>query len=351
MKYFIARLGGIALCTAALAACSGVNQSVPAVQSPALSQPAARQQAPAKAAPVVVAVTSADRAWARTFRAAGAPHIMPPVFKHSAMRRPNAVGYPFDMTCQTAKCPVMNASVAYNVYVSLDGKTCTTESCWGDPEEFLKALAGSSMAGLVQQYTGGAPTAYTFGGSMAVKYPHPYTNTFYFEDLITILAAAAHHFKAVGLNAEYNLFLPKGVDTCFDQTASCYSPDNLSSFAFCAYHTAVFAAANTPIVFSVEPYQNATYKYQGKTYYGCQNSTVPAGTNRLNSGTASTLSHESFESWSDPLPNTGYFNAIFGAEVGDVCAYWSMAPFTSGSASWWIQQEYSNSVHGCNNGP
>jgi hypothetical protein len=346
MKQPLARFCGAILVATALAACSGTNSAIPTGTTP--MQGAVRVAAPASTGRVLD-VTAADRQMAKHLVPAGAPHIMLPAFKQH-VRPSSAVGYPLDMTCQTSKCPVMSSAVAYNVYVTPDGKQCANEKCWGNPEEFLKALTGSPLAGVAQQYTNGGPTAYTYGGSVAVKYRLAYTNTFYFNDLLTILSAAAHHFRAVGLNAEYHLFLPPGIDTCFDQTAACYSPDNLASFVFCAYHTAVFYQHNV-IVFSVEPWQNAKVKVGKQKFFACQNQQVPAGTNRLNSGTASTLSHESFESWSDPLPNTGWFNSNYNMEIGDVCAYTFMDTETMNGQSWYVQQEYSNTYHGCADTP
>ena len=350
MKQPFVRFGGALLLATALAACSGMSQTVPTgpVQSQP-SQPAVQSQVMHGN---VISVTDADRAMARSF-VARAPHITPTRFKNpfAKLHSHAAVGYPLDMTCQTKKCPVMNASTAYNIYVTPDGKTCATEKCWGNPEEFLKALTGSPLAGVAQQYTGGDATKYTFGGSVAVQYHLAYSNTFYDNDLFTILAAAYKHFKATGLNAQYHIFLPPGIDTCFDQTGICYSPDNLSSFAFCAYHNAVLAGPGTFLVYSVEPYQNAKVKIGKQKFFACQNSTVPPGTNRLNSGTASTLSHESFEAWSDPLPNTGWFNSTYNMEIGDVCAYQFMATESMGGSSWYVQQEYSNSAHGCADTP
>ena len=154
-----------------------------------------------------------------------------------------------------------------------------------------------------------------------MSYSHPYSKTYYSEDLLAILAAAVRHFRATGLNVEYHLFLPKGVDTCFDQAAFCYSPDNLASFAFCAYHGAARLGGDT-IIYSVEPYQAVRVNLGGgQVGYACGTPYLPAGTDRLDSGTASTLSHESFESWSDPIPNTGWYNSTYQVEIGDICSY------------------------------
>lgn len=346
MKQRLVRFGGAILLATAVVACSGTNNTIPIASSP--SSPQIKLPAAGPMVHGILQITAADRAMARSF-VAGTPHITLPSFKHQAAPAAK-VGYPLDMTCQTKQCPVMPSSTAYNVYVTPDGKTCKNEKCWGDPEEFLKALKGSPLAGVAQQYTGGGPTAYTYGGHVTVKYGLAYTNTFYNNDLFTILAAAAKHFQKVGLTYQYHIFLPPGIDTCFDQYAECYSPDNLNAFAFCAYHTAVLFNGQ-PIVYSIEPWQNAQVTIGGKKFYGCQDQKVPAGTNRLNSGTASTLSHESFEAWSDPLPNSGYFNASYGEEIGDVCAYQFMTKFAAGGGSWFVQQEYSNSAHGCADTP
>jgi hypothetical protein len=351
MKQPFARFGGMVFLATALAACSGTGQTIPS--GPAQSQPAQRSVQDDSVRPQVLTVTDADRAMARKWRRVGTPHITAPRFHNPFARvRPHApVGYPLDMTCQTKKCPVMTSSTAYNIYVTPDGKKCATQKCWGNPEQFLKALTGSQLAGVAKQYTGGDATAYKFGGSVAVKYGLAYTNTFYNNDLFTVLVAAYKHFKALGLNVQYHIFLPPGTDTCFDQTSICYSPDNLSSFFFCAYHTAAIAGPGQFIVYSVEPYQNATVTINGQKFYGCQDDVVPPGTNRLNSGTASTLSHESFEAWSDPLPNTGWFNASYGEEIGDVCAYQFMTTENLKGKSWFVQQEYSNTYHGCADTP
>jgi hypothetical protein len=244
----------------------------------------------------------------------------------------------------------MPSSKAYNVYVSPDGKHCTTEACWGDPEEFLKAVAGSSYAGLVTQYTHGKASGYTFGGSLSVKYSSlKYDKIFYQNDLATILAAAVAHFGAVGTTAEYHLFLPPGYDSCYDASTACYSPNNLKTFAFCAYHNSEYVPSlKTSIVFSVEPFAGAQVKYQGKEVYIC-GYTGPSAKPSLNNFTASNVVHESFESWADPIVNyypLGYFNPTYD-EIADVCAGSYYFKFGAGGKSWIVQEIYSNLVHGC----
>jgi hypothetical protein len=362
MKQLVARFGGATFLAAALAACSGGQSVTPPtnIQPGGPAVPAyARPQSIHVARPQVLRITAADRALAATMTFK-APHFYYPKFRNPYARlAPHAVGYPLDLACNplgyAKQCTVMTSSTAYDIYVSLDGKTCMNESCWGTPEEFLKGLTGSSFLGLLQQYTGGSSSAYGFAGSMAVPYTtlkySQYAPTFYANDLGTILAAAVGKIGKFGLNAEYHIFLPPGTDTCFDQSATCYSPDHLSAFAFCAYHTAAYVPSlKNYIIFSVEPWQDVRVKVNGKKVFACQDQTVPPGTNRLTSGTASTLSHESFESWTDPIPGAGWINTWSGGmEIGDICAYQFMFTGSFGGSSYFLQQEYDNSSHGCNN--
>lgn len=360
MKQLFARFGGAIIVAAALAACSGQQTVTP----PTGLSPNHVSQAPAMSIrqPEVLHITQAAREMAAHMKIM-TPHFMP-LRTHNPFAtasRPSAVGYPLDLVCNPTyakyKCPTMASSTAYNIYVSLDGKKCMNEKCWGNPQEFLQGLAGSAFAGLVTQYTKGPASGYTYGGSFSVPYTtlkyNQYAPTFYGNDLGTILAQAVlKNGGKIGLNTEYHIFLPPGADTCFDQSNACYSPDNLNSFVFCAYHTAAYISAlKNYVIFSVEPYQNATVKVGSQTLYACQNSTVPKGTNRLNSGTASTLGHESFESWTDPLPPLSWINPWSGgSEIGDICAYQFMFQGKFGKAGMlYLQQMYSDKVHGCNN--
>lgn len=320
-----------------LDACAGSGSSyAPSSPQAFPNQPRA---ATTRSRPAVVEVTAGDRAAAYEF-SNNRVHFTPPSFRRGPHRANAApVGYPLDMTNYGGG--TMPASDAYNVYVN-----CKDERCWGHPEEFLKGLAGTPFSNLITQYTGSPGSSYTYKGSLSVKYSHPYTNTYYSADLFAILAAAVRHFKADGLSVEYHIFLPEGVDTCFDQTPLCYSPDNLSAFQFCAYHGAA-QYNHKPVVYSVEPYASPQVEVYGRFVWACQNQVLPKGVNREDSAQASALSHESFESWSDPLPNSGWFNANFNAEIGDICAYLYMQTIELSNRKWYIQQEYSNAAHGC----
>jgi len=318
----------------------GCAESVPAYTPATAPNIAAQTRTARTSRPAVIEVTAGDRAAAFGF-SNNRVHFTAPAFRrhkrHAHATPP--VGYPLDM--YDFGGPTMPASNAYNIYVN-----CKDERCWGHPEEFLKGLAGSPFSDLITQYTGSPGSKYAFKDSLSVKYSHPYTNTYYTEDLFAILAAALRHFKATGLSVQYHIFLPKGIDTCVDQTSLCYSPDDLSAFQFCAYHGAA-QYKHKNVIYSVEPYASPQVDVYGTFVWGCQDQAIPKGVNREDSAQASALSHESFESWSDPLPNTGWFNTTFQAEIGDICAYLYMQTIELSSRKWYIQQEYSNAAHGC----
>jgi len=227
------------------------------------------------------------------------------------------------------------------------------ESCWGNPSTFLNNLGASTFIHLVDQYIGTtANTRYTVGTKVSASAPL-FTNTLGQNDILAIVHAAAIKLAKTGYGHIYHVFLPKGVDTCFDLTNICYSPDNLPSFVFCAYHGSVTFSDIGHVLITVEPYQNVN---------GCSVAT-PSPNGVLVDSTANVLSHELFESITDPDPPgtlsdvlNGKFGWIalnslieFGAEIGDVCEgpFFAYAPVALNGKSYEIQPEYSNKFHGC----
>jgi hypothetical protein len=161
------------------------------------------------------------------------------------------------------------------------------------------------------------------------------------NDILGIVHTAAKTAGS-GYGHVYHVFLPKGVDHCFDE-GPCYSPDNFGTFAFCAYHFTVHFADIGNVYYTVEPYQNVN---------GCQ---VPTGTpnGQLIDSTDNVLSHETFESITDPDINTGFrsLNNPFGPfEIGDECAF-IIIPVTLNTRHYAIQAEYSNKYEACSTTP
>jgi hypothetical protein len=314
----------------ALGACSGAGTVVPS------SPPALSTGAPA------IHVTAEDRAAARMV-SHFSYHIFS-VSSHSLTRLPDKtkIIYPADVHYYGG--PVMKTAAEHNIYVNCKSND---EKCWGDPEGFLKDLVRSRLVKLLAQYTKG-PGAYTFADGTPLAYT-AYSNYYYDNDLFSIVHAVAKS-HGTGYTNEYHVFLPKGVDTCFDGTTICYSPDVPSTWVFCAYHGEVTFPDIGDVVFSVEPYQNV--RVGGVS---CKYPNLPKGYDPLNNFTDSTLAHEMFESITDsnPTPATyGWVNLSYGAEIGDLCA---QTPFVEvqkiAKTKYFIQTMYSDKYHACADGP
>lgn len=101
------------------------------------------------------------------------------------------------------------------------------------------------------------------------------------------------------------------------------------------------------LLYSVEPYQDVP---------GCQ---VGPGTpnGQLVDSTDNTLSHELFETITDPGGNAWWNSTnllLFGAEIGDETLFFGPGnlgtpAFTIGSKDYAVQLEYANSQHACAN--
>ena len=223
-----------------------------------------------------------------------------------------------------------------------------TTSCWGNPTTFLTHLNNSALIHLSDQYVGTtANSRYPVGPSVKINQTLQ-TNVLGLNDILSIVHAAASKLAVPsGYGNILHIFLPQGVDTCFDLSPVCYSPDNPPSFAFCGYHASVFFNDIGHILFTVEPYQNVP---------GCQVAT-PTPNGSLVDSTASILSHELFETITDPDLDAWWSDVSLieqGAEIGDICepagngAGQFLDPtFIVGGKNYEIQLEYSNKFHGC----
>jgi len=263
------------------------------------------------------------------------------------------IRYPADVVYNGGA--VVETTEWHAVYLLPNG-VCPVSTCWGDPEGFLRDLSISEFVHVLDQYAGRqANNRYTVGRHASIDYVPPAV-PLTDNDIIAIVHAVASVTGQTGYGHTYHVFLPPGQDECFDSTFTvCYSPDNPASFAFCAYHS----SADTDIghlVYSVEPFQDVQ---------GCQD---PPGTpnGQLTDSTNDSLSHETFESISDP-DGTAWWNStpsvtgLFGEEIGDECVFIQLAAngnvygdpsvFRIGRKVYAVQLEYSNSRHGCTNEP
>ncbi|PYX40752.1 MAG: hypothetical protein DMG81_05285, partial [Acidobacteria bacterium] len=202
---------------------------------------------------------------------------------------------------------------------------------------------------VLDQYAGRDDSnRYTVGSNARVRFTpknHPLTD----NDILAVVHTVASRTGATGYGHIYHVFLPSGTDECFDSSFSvCYSPDVPSTWFFCAYHGSADFKDIGHVLYSVEPYQNVI---------GCSD---PPGTpnGQLVDSTNDTLSHEFFETVSDP-DGDGWWNAtpsvtgLEGEEIGDECvfitppSFGDPSVFTIGQKLYAVQLEYSNGHHGC----
>jgi hypothetical protein len=258
--------------------------------------------------------------------------------------------YPADLA--SAGGPTLATTRQHAVYVNGKGSIASN---WGNPEGFLRDLNRSTFIHLLDQYVGATENdRYPVGSRARVSYGTPGA-TLYEHDIQAIAHAVALEHGAGGDHV-YHVFLPQGTDTCFDITAQnptpvCYSPDNLSTFDFCAYHGAAEFSDIGIVLYTVEPWVGPGS--------GCEIST-PAPNGVLADSTNNTLSHETFETITDPLPGLGILNLTGGLltfqEIGDECVVFNFTAspgdyatpiFRINGKRYSVQTEYSNTYHAC----
>jgi hypothetical protein len=240
--------------------------------------------------------------------------------------------YPADLS-NTNHGKVLTFVQSNNVYVN-----CAA-SCWGTPSTFLSRLAVSTFIHLTDEYVGAtANNRYTVGTATSINTVLPARLT---SSNILQLVHTAARAHGSGYDHVYHIFLRSGVDVCTSANV-CYSPDNTSTFAFCAYHGSVDFQDIGHVLYSVEPYQNVR---------GCSVA-QPSPNGALVDSTSSTLSHELIETITDP-DGTAWFAQgsliEFGAEIGDICEspFGTYGAFSISGKSYAIQPEYSNKYHAC----
>jgi hypothetical protein len=260
--------------------------------------------------------------------------------------------YPADLSFFDGN--TIKTAVFQNVYLG-----CADGNCWGNPQRFEQDLVKSRFLHVVDKYVGAtANNRYSVGtemtpGSVASNCT---SSSFCSQIDIMAIALAASATGGTGKGHLYHIFLPQGTDTCFAGNTQCYSPANLSTFTFCGYHGAVTSGPSTTY-FTVQPYQDVD---------GCAVSTLsPAPPNGQQAdSTNSVLSHEIFESLTDPDLGSGWLaiNSLneLGFEIADECQgppddsghFDALVPvFAINGHRYKIQLEYSNKYHACSASP
>lgn len=246
--------------------------------------------------------------------------------------------YPSDLT-NPSHGKVLTSAQSNPVYVD-----CAA-TCWGTPATFLTNLGNSTFIHVTDQYTGLTTNGrYTVGTAANTTYP--IFTTLSDNDILQIVHSAAK-LIGIGYGHIYHVFLPSGVDICFAGTSSCYSPNNPATFAFCAYHGSVKFSDIGHVLYTVEPFQAVSE---------CEVA-QPSPNGALIDSTSNVLSHETFETITDPDPSSGWVAQssipVDGAEIGDLCETppFKYGTFTIGTKTYEVQPEYSNKYHGCANVP
>jgi len=234
-------------------------------------------------------------------------------------------------------------------------------NCWGDPEGFLSDLGKSDFIHVVDQYTGSTgENRYTVSNTHVMIHYKPNAAPFTDADMLAVVHAVALVLGTPnGYSNQFHVFLPPGQDECFgrpitqQQFKVCYSPDDLKTFFFCAYHGSADFSDIGHVLYSVEPFQDA---------FGC--SSRPGTPNgQIADSTNNVLSHELFETITDP-DGTAWWNSLnnslFGQEIGDECSFLLFTPnavyfdpsdVTLNGKSYVAQPEYNNAQHACTTSP
>ena len=261
--------------------------------------------------------------------------------------------FPADLNFHGGK--VVVSMQHHAIYMNPNGG-CTIAGCWGDPEGFLRDLGKSDFIHVVDQYTGSnANNRYTVSDTHVMINYKPSAAPFTDADMRAVVHAVAVALaEPGGYGNEYHVFLPPGQDECFNLGYKvCYSPDDVTTFFFCAYHGSADFSDIGHVLYSVEPFQNSS---------GC--SSRPGTPNgQLADSTNNVLSHEVFETITDP-DGTAWWNSlnngIFGEEIGDECSFLLFTPnnvyfdpsnLTLNGKSYVAQPEYNNAQHACTTAP
>jgi len=262
--------------------------------------------------------------------------------------------FPGDLTYSGGA--VVRVSEQHPIFLLPNGR-CPIASCWGNPEGFLRDQNISEFIHITDQYVGAtANNRYPVGGHKLISYkPTPKTAPLTDNDMIAVVHTVAASLGQTGYAHMYHVFLPPGQDVCFTAADGvCYSPDVPSTFFFCGYHSSVDFTDIGHVLYSVEPFQNVP---------GCA---VRPGTpnGQLVDSTNNTLSHEVFETITDP-DGDAWFNftdlPLAGQEIADECSFFVVLPSgmaffdptvsVIGSHRYAVQPEYANNEHACASNP
>lgn len=227
--------------------------------------------------------------------------------------------------------PVMHVPTVYVIYWVpphlQDGTLTSLSSTYQSIETtMLKEYFGHSLMNNNTQYFDTTYIANTgkFGGAYVDKSLYPGSDCF---DPATTLTNGNNCISDTDLHSEVTKVMALrhwtgGVNklfmvfTSFNEGQCAVSDSDCSYYTYCAYHSYFVNSLNQDVIYSNEPYGNAT---------ACQVPGAPSPNAFPAADTAATAAaHELTESITDPLLNAWFDSS--GAEIGDECAYYYGIP-------------------------
>lgn len=207
---------------------------------------------------------------------------------------------------------------------------------WGNPNAFVNAFSLSKMNHVMDQYVGATgENRYPDLGYVTVKGApkRTWTNA----DINNTVQTVINSSGSTGYGVIYHIYLAKGQKVC---TTAPYPNGCYGSGAggYCAFHGSgdFIGAVSGHVIFTLEPWQKVL---------GCN---VPENT--IQNDTASDLSHEMSEAFTDP-DGKSWYNAA-GQEIADICRFTdAYIPMFPGPVTYDIQKEWLNSEEACAFGP
>ena len=242
--------------------------------------------------------------------------------------------YPADLSLGNPEARVLTTAQSNNVYINC------APTCWGTPSTFLAHLGLSNFMHVTDEYVHAtAGSRYTVGAATSITAPAPKAPLSPTDILSYVHSAARAHGSGYG--HVYHIFLRPGVDICASANV-CYSPDNMATFAFCAYHGSVDFSDLGHVLYTVQPFQNVP---------GCA-VMQPSPNGAIVDSTASALSHELIETITDPDGDAWFAQSSlieYGQEIADICEtpFGEYAAVSIQGKLYAIQPEYANKYHAC----
>lgn len=293
---------------------------------------------------------------------------------------PSAGVHPFDAFFNNLDYnggPVMTSNTNYTLYWSPSGAGAYPAGFAAGVNTYFEGLEHDSgghqnVDSVATQYNDAAGefAEYNskFGGELLDTHGYPangctraptcLTDEQIKEELVRFISV--EHLP-VGLNTEYFVLTPEGVESCFEAAGLACSANAESHPAYCAYHGNIPLVGGGEIIYANDPFVNGKLCDETEHHInGPSDSALFGG-----------LSHEHNESVTDPEPNnawtdfggsgkeTGYedgdkcrtFNPAseFGTPLGEVEVAGKMLTYNQevDGHKYWYQQEWSNKGHEC----